>query len=98
MLRGMLRATLTADDLTRLTTETLWLVLLVSAPALVASLAIGLAVGLLQAATQIQDQTLSFVPKLVVVAITLVIFGSFMGEEIVRFTQTLWLEIPRLVG
>ncbi len=74
------------------------LVLLVSAPVLIASLAIGAAVGLVQAATQVQDQTLAFVPKLIIVAITLVIFGGFMGEEIVRFTQRLWLEIPRLVG
>lgn len=89
---------MTTEALTRLTAETLLLVLWVSAPVLIASLALGLAVGLLQAATQIQDQTLSFVPKLVIVAIALVVFGSFMSEEIVRFTQTLWLEIPRLVG
>lgn len=89
---------MTADDLTRLTVETLLLVLLVSTPVLVASLAIGLTVGLFQAATQVQDQTLAFVPKLVIVAITLAIFGGFMSEEIVRFTQALWLEIPHLVG
>jgi flagellar biosynthetic protein FliQ len=86
-----------AADLTRLTAETLYLVLLVSAPALVASLAVGLAVGLLQAVTQVQEQTLSFVPKLVAVAIVLAVLGGWMSGEVVRFTTRLWLEIPRLV-
>lgn len=86
-----------AADLTRLTAETLYLVLLVSAPALLASLLVGLAVGLLQAVTQVQEQTLSFVPKLVAVAITLVVLGGWMSAELVRFTSSLWLAIPRLV-
>lgn len=84
-------------DLSRLTAETLYLVLLVSAPALLASLAIGLGVGLLQAVTQVQEQTLSFVPKLVGVAIVLAVLGGWMSAELVRFTGTLWAAIPRLV-
>jgi len=88
----------TATDLTRLTAETLYLVLLVSAPALLASLVIGLAIGLLQALTQVQEQTLPFVPKLVGVAIVLVTLGGWMGGQLVRFTSTLWTAIPSLVG
>ena len=84
-------------ELARLTTETLYLVLLVSAPALLASLAVGLAVGLLQAVTQVQEQTLSFVPKLVGVAIVLAVLGPWMSGELVRFTSALWLAIPRLI-
>jgi flagellar biosynthesis protein FliQ len=84
-------------ELARLTAETLYLVLLVSAPALGASLLVGLAVGVLQAVTQIQEQTLSFVPKLVAVALTLAVLGGWMSGELVRFTSSLWLAIPRLV-
>lgn len=86
-----------AADLTRLTTETLYLVLLVSAPALLTSLAVGFAVGLMQAVTQVQEQTLSFVPKLALVATALAVGGGFMGGELMRFTTSLWRAIPQLV-
>ncbi len=84
-------------ELTRLTAETLYLVLLVSAPALLVSLAVGLMVGLMQAVTQIQEQTLSFVPKLVAVGIALVVGGGWMGGQLIRFTDSLWMAIPELV-
>lgn len=84
-------------DLARLSAETLYLVLLVSAPALLAALAIGLAIGLLQAVTQVQEQTLAFVPKLIGVAIVLAVLGPWMSGELVRFTSALWLAIPHLV-
>ena len=69
-------------ELTRLTAETLYLVLLVSGPPLLVALAIGLVVGLLQAVTQVQEQTLSFVPKLVAVATVLVVAGGWMGGQL----------------
>ena len=81
-------------EFTRLTAEALYLVLLVSAPALVVALAVGLVLGLLQAVTQVQEQTLSFVPKLVAVALVLSATGTWMSSEIVRFTDTLWRAIP----
>jgi flagellar biosynthesis protein FliQ len=84
-------------QLTRLTAETLYLVLLVSAPVLGVSLAIGLVVGLLQAVTQVQEQTLSFVPKLVGVGAALAVAGGWMGAQLVRFTGELWRAIPALV-
>jgi len=74
----------------------LLLVLLVSAPPLLASLAVGLVVGVLQAATQIQDQTLVFVPKLVAVVLVLIALGPLLGAQIVRFTQAILLAIPAL--
>ena len=88
---------MTSSELVLLSAETLYLVLLVSAPALGASLAVGLGVGLLQAVTQVQEQTLSFVPKLVGVAIVLAVLGGWMSSEMVRFTSSLWLAIPQLV-
>lgn len=88
---------MTASDLARLTAETLYLVLLVSAPALGAAMVVALVVGVLQAVTQVQEQTLAFVPKLVAVALTLALVGGWMSSELVRFTSALWLAIPRLV-
>lgn len=76
--------------------EGLILALLVSVPPLLASLVVGFIVGAVQAATQIQDQTLAFVPKLVVVALALVIAGPTLGAQIVRFTQALLLAFPAL--
>ena len=80
--------------LTRLTIEALYLVLLVSAPALVVSLLVGLLVALGQAVTQVQEQTLAFVPKLVAVALALALGGGWMGSHLVRFTGALWQHLP----
>jgi flagellar biosynthetic protein FliQ len=77
--------------------EGLILVLLLSAPPLIASMVVGFVIGLLQAATQIQDQTLAFVPKLVVVMIVLVAMGPVLGASLVRFSQALFLAIPQVV-
>jgi flagellar biosynthetic protein FliQ len=76
--------------------EGLILVLLLSGPPLIASMVTGFVVGLLQAATQIQDQTLAFVPKLVVVMIVLVAMGPVLGASLVRFSQSLFLAIPQV--
>jgi flagellar biosynthetic protein FliQ len=74
--------------------EGLLLVLLLSAPPLLASMAVGLVVGVAQAATQIQDQALGFVPKLVVVLLVLVATGPLLGAQLVRFTESVLLAIP----
>ncbi len=86
----------TMDLVLRAVREGLLLVLLVSAPPLLASLAVGLLVGVLQAATQIQDQTLMFVPKLAVVVGVVVALGPLLGSQVVRFTQALLLAIPSI--
>jgi flagellar biosynthetic protein FliQ len=86
-----------AGDITRLTAEALWLGLLISAPALLASLVTGTLIGLLQAVTQVQEHTVSFVPRLMVVALVLALGGEWMGGELVRFTAGLWESIPELV-
>ena len=66
--------------------EGLLLALLVSGPPVVVSLLVGLLVGVLQSATQIHDQTLAFVPKLVAVGLTLLSLGPVLGAQLVRFT------------
>ncbi len=84
------------DVILRAVREGLMLVLLVSAPPLLASLAVGLVVGILEAATQIHDQTLAFVPKLVAVALVLLAMGPLLGAQVLRFAQALLLAIPTI--
>ena len=72
--------------------------LLLAAPALLVALAIGLIVSIFQAATQINEQTLSFIPKLVGVFVTLVLAGSWMLQVIVDYTRQLFQSIPGMVG
>ena len=74
----------------QVTREALYLVLLVSTPAVLVSLAVGLLVSLVQATTQLQDHTLSFVPKLMAVMLTLAVAGGWMGAQVLRFVQTLY--------
>jgi len=74
----------------------LWTAALVAAPILLASLAIGLVIGLVQAATSVNEQTLTFVPKLAAVAIVLVVLGSSMTALLGDFTQEIFAEIARI--
>ena len=76
--------------------EGLLLVLLLSGPPLLAAAVVGFVVGALQGATQIHDQTLAFVPKLLVVVLVLVAMGPLLGAELVRFTHALLLAFPAL--
>ncbi|MCY7326759.1 MAG: flagellar biosynthesis protein FliQ [Microbacteriaceae bacterium] len=69
-----------------------------SAPILITALVVGFAISLLQSITQIQEVTLSFVPKLIAVGIALVISGNWMISEMVSFTRALFERIPSLLG
>jgi flagellar biosynthesis protein FliQ len=82
-----------ADMVLRVIREGLFLVLILSAPPLLASLVIGFVIGIFQAATQIQDQTISFVPKLVIVVIVLVATGPLLGVQLLRFTQAVFAAV-----
>ena len=68
-----------------------------AAPILIVALGIGLAIGLLQSATQIQEQTLTFVPKLAGIALVILIAGHWMLGETVAFTHSLFNMIPQLL-
>ncbi|WP_065962961.1 flagellar biosynthesis protein FliQ [Curtobacterium sp. UCD-KPL2560] len=69
-----------------------------AAPVLVTSLVVGFAISLFQSVTQIQEVTLSFVPKAVAVAIALVVCGNWMIAEMVSFTHAAFDMIPKLLG
>jgi flagellar biosynthetic protein FliQ len=79
-------------------TRALEVTLLLSAPLLLVALVMGLLIGVFQAATQINEMTLSFIPKLVAMAATLTLAGPWMLKLIVDYTRQLFEAIPGLVG
>ena len=76
----------------------LYMLLMVSAPVLLTVLAVGLVVSVFQAATQIHEQTLSFVPKLIAAVAVLVVAGPWMLTSIVEYLQRTLQAIPTVVG
>jgi flagellar biosynthetic protein FliQ len=71
-------------------------VLVMAAPLLLSALAVGLIIAILQAATSIQEQTLTFVPKMVVILVMLAIFGGLMFTSLGNYTRELFLRIPEM--
>ena len=78
--------------------QALLVIIMLSAPVLLTALAIGLAIGMIQAATQIQEMTLSFIPKLLGMFVALLIAGSWMLDLVVNFTMRLYENVPALIG
>jgi flagellar biosynthetic protein FliQ len=78
--------------------EALELTLLISAPLLLTALAVGLVISVFQAATQINEQTLSFIPKLVGVFVATVVSGPWILQMLIDYTQRLFAGIPGMVG
>lgn len=78
--------------------EGIYTVLLVSGPLLILALAVGLLVSIFQATTQIQEQTLAFIPKIVAVLVGMVFFGSWMLTTMVDFTVRVFENLNMLVG
>ncbi len=77
--------------------QTMWVLALAAAPILLPVLVSGLVVGMIQAATSINEATLSFVPKLIVVAVAILIFGSLIMGLLTDFTVDIFQRIPDLV-
>lgn len=86
------------DTVTHLATRAMTLTLEVSAPFLLAGLAVGLLVSIIQAATQIQEPTLSFIPKIIATGAVIAIGGPWMLAQLVGYTAALFESIPTLVG
>jgi flagellar biosynthetic protein FliQ len=89
---------MTPESVILLGQEAIKITAMMSAPLLVSALVIGLLVGIFQAATQIQEMTLSFIPKLAVMAAVLLLTGSWMIHLVVDFTRRLFENIPALIG
>ncbi len=85
--------TATVIDLGR---QALWITMVISAPLLLVALAIGLFIGIIQAATSINEMTLSFIPKIAALGITLAIVGGWQINTLVDYTREIFMRIPGL--
>ena len=85
---------MTPEMVTTIGHQALWVTMLLSAPLLLSALGIGLLIGMFQAATQINEMTLSFIPKLLVLALALGVAGPWMLQVITSFTRQLFQQIP----
>ena len=86
------------DTVVNLATQAMTLALEVAGPVLLLGLIIGLVVSIFQAVTSIQEQSLSFIPKIVGVGVLIVLLGPWMLDQLVSYAQNLYLSIPSLVG
>jgi flagellar biosynthetic protein FliQ len=86
------------DTIIDLSQQALYLIAMISAPMLLSALGIGLIIGMFQAATSINEQTLSFIPKLMVLLLSILVAGPWMLNLLVSFTRRLYLNIPGLIG
>jgi type III secretion protein S len=84
--------------MTDITLEALWLVLLLSAPPVIAASAVGLLVAVVQAATQIQEQTLQFTLKFFAIVLTLFITASLVAGSLYAFSDRIFSTFPSMVG
>jgi flagellar biosynthetic protein FliQ len=76
--------------------QALWISVLISAPLLGVALVVGLVIGVLQAATSINEMTLSFIPKLIALVLALALFGGWQLVTLVDFTRSVFQRIPTL--
>lgn len=89
---------MTSDTVISVMTSAMELALKVCAPILIVGLVVGVIISIFQAITQIQEQTLTFVPKLLATAAVMVVAGPYLLNELVTYTQELWRAIPTLIG
>jgi flagellar biosynthetic protein FliQ len=86
------------DTVVSIVTQAMEVTLKVALPVLLAGLVVGLAVSVLQAVTQIQEQTLSFIPKILALVLVIIVAGPWMLGQLVTWTSELYTQIPNLVG
>ncbi len=89
---------MTPENVMDLAHSTLLVTSMVAAPLLLVALVTGLAIGMLQAATQINESTLSFIPKLLLLVLTLFAVGPWILRVLVDFTHDLYANIPNMIG
>ena len=87
-----------ADSVVSIGRQAMEVTMLLAAPILLSSLAVGLIVAMFQAATQVNEMTLSFVPKLMVVAVVMMASGPWLLRQITGFTTRLFENVPYLIG
>ncbi|MEZ5120025.1 MAG: flagellar biosynthesis protein FliQ [Solirubrobacterales bacterium] len=87
-----------SDVVISLATQALSVTVKIALPLLLAGLTVGLVVSVIQAITQIQEQTLTFIPKILATVAVLLIGGPWMLNQLLSYAQELWLSIPSLIG
>lgn len=90
--------TVEADRALNLLNDMLWNCLVIGGPVLAVTLIVGIVISVLQVATQVQEMTLSYVPKLLAAALVLIMLGPWMIARITDFARALYLTIPTLAG
>lgn len=88
---------MTPEMVTTIGKDSIEVILLLSAPILIAGMAVGLAVSIFQAVTQIQEATLAFVPKIIVVFLVLLALSPWMMDVMLRFTSQIFTNIPNYI-
>lgn len=88
---------MTIDEVTAIASSALYLVIKVAAPVLLVSLVVGLLISIFQTVTSIQEQTLTFVPKIIAVFLSLIVLGNWMLGELSGFMVELWSDFSRYV-
>jgi flagellar biosynthetic protein FliQ len=86
------------DVVISLATQAMSLALKISIPLLGVGLVVGVLISVIQAVTSIQEQTLSFIPKVLAMAVVLVVGGPWMLNQLLSYTTELWSSIPDMVG
>jgi flagellar biosynthetic protein FliQ len=89
---------MTSQSVLTLAQQALEVTVLISAPLLLTALAVGLLVSIFQAATQINEMTLSFIPKLLAMFAVLVLGGPWMLQTLIDYIQRLYASIPQMIG
>ena len=89
---------MTPETVTTIGQQALWVTMMIAAPMLGSALAVGLLIGMIQAATQINEMTLSFIPKLLVLVLSLVVAGPWMLSVIMNYTRQLMAQVPYLIS
>ena len=86
------------DVVVSLTMDAISIAMKVALPMLMAGLVVGLVVSVFQAVTQIQEQTLAFIPKVIALVAVIALFGPWMLGQVETYTTALWASIPQMVG
>ena len=89
---------MTVDVVMDITRQALFMIIRVSLPVLLVSLCVGLVISIFQTVTSIQEQTLTFVPKIVCVFLSLVLFGNWMMNSMVEFMTNLWTDFSLYIN
>ncbi|WP_100487695.1 flagellar biosynthesis protein FliQ [Sporolactobacillus pectinivorans] len=88
---------MSAETVLSIADQSVMIILMVGGPLLIIALVVGLIVSIFQAATQIQEQTLAFIPKIVAILFGLIFFGPWMLSQMLTFTQNIFANLPNFI-